>query len=104
MNLPVSHSGSDHAQTVKIYLLGKFEVSPGDQLLTAEVWPRKKTASLMKRLASDVGESQPGFRRGWASKCGVPHGICGDNANRRWLGGCDYLHFPATLSCHSSAI
>lgn len=47
VNSPVN----DHYPQVRIYLLGQFEIRFGDRILTADDWPRKKAASLMKRLA-----------------------------------------------------
>lgn len=38
---------------VKLFLLGRFEVAYAGQLLSADAWPRKKAAALMKRLAHD---------------------------------------------------
>lgn len=37
--------------SVKIFLLGTFEVGRGDRALRAEDWPRKKASALLKRLA-----------------------------------------------------
>jgi DNA-binding SARP family transcriptional activator len=42
---------SSERDTVKIRLLGGFEVERGDLTITAQDWPRKKAAALLKRLA-----------------------------------------------------
>ena len=42
---------SGQEPSVKILLLGGFEIRRGDLALFAQDWPRKKAAALLKRLA-----------------------------------------------------
>lgn len=51
MTSSVKHSDTVNSLQVKIYLLGRFEIRFGERILSGDAWPRKKAASLMKRLA-----------------------------------------------------
>ena len=50
---PMSHS--DDAPMLEIRLLGRFDVQRGRKPIAPEAWPRRKTAELLKLLATDRG-------------------------------------------------
>src|SRR5262245_21972104 len=39
------------APSIRIFLLGRFEVACGERILPAEAWTRRKAAALLQRLA-----------------------------------------------------
>src|SRR6266571_1486742 len=39
------------SSSIRIFLLGRFEVTRGERILQASAWPRRKAAALLQRLA-----------------------------------------------------